>query len=227
MDEYQKYEMLDCGITDIGHKFTAAEAGTGNLFFIRFVTVRAGLAFACDKAPFHVVVVGRHYIDTEIYADTTPSYEVLYEVTDHGLDLESRHSKLADIGALYKCNFYADLSGINEVAAEAYRNYKYHYKFDFGSLLEAPYAGNIRLGIEAIKSQISSNVLDIAKGSPAFEQLSRITEADLAEPDVTQKYYAVEALRHAVASFKRDSGSGSRITIKLPQYGQQQHGWMA
>jgi hypothetical protein len=225
MKEYQKYEMLNCSINRNGHRFIATEQG--NLVPILFVAVRGGVAFACDRAPFHAVVVGRHYVDPEIYANTEPAYEVLFEVTDHGLDLERRHSKLADIGDLYKCNFYADLSGNNEVAAESYRDYKYRHKFDFGSLLEAPYAGNIRLGIEAIKSQISSNVLDIAKGSPAFEQLSRITKADLAELDVAQKYYAVEALRHAVASFKRDSGSGSRITIKLPQYGQQPHGWMA
>jgi hypothetical protein len=136
---------------------------------------------------------------------------------------------MADVADTYLCRFYADLSGIHEESAATYRRFKSDAGFEHGSLLEAPHVSNIRMGVETIKSLVKASCLDIAKGSTAFDQLSRITEADLAEPDVTQKYYAVEALRHAVASFKRDSGSGSgsRITIKLPQYGQQQHGWMA
>jgi hypothetical protein len=227
MEEYQKYDMLDCGITAIGHKFSAAEYGTGDHISIRFTAVRAGISWASDKSPFHMVVVGRQYIDENLYAITTPAYELLFECADHGLDLEARQNKMADTADLYKCDFYADLSGINEVPAESYRDFKSKHNFEHGSLLEAPYAGNLRLGVESIKSYVKSHSLDIPKDSPAFDQLSRITEADLAEPDVRQKFFAVESLRHVMAAYKRDPVT-RRITFGPgPQYGSNEQGWMA
>ena len=217
MKEFQKYDVIDGEITPSFHKYSAAEQGTGNLITLRFTAVRAGIAFTTDKSPFHLSVVAQHYIDPEIYADTSPAFDLLFECTDHGLDLESRHNKMADIANLYKCDFYADLSGTNQDSVESYRHWKSKHGFEHGSLLEAPYAGNIRLGVEAIKSYVKSHSLDIPKHSPAFEQLSRITEADLAERDVMPRYYAVEALRHVMSSFKRNPGARRILTPRIPR----------
>ena len=225
MKEFQKYEMLDCGITTIGHKFSMFEQGVqGHIVDRLYTAVRAGIAFAADKSPFHVAVVGQQYIDSGLYADTIPGFELLYEATDHGLDLEARHNRLADVADLYKCNFYADLSGINDDAAESYRHFKSKCHYEFGNLLEAPYSQNFRIGIELIKSQVKSHYLDISKDSPAFGQLSRITEADLAEPDVRQKFFAVEALRHVMAAFKREPGGRKVLILPRPQL--REYSWM-
>jgi hypothetical protein len=224
MKEYQKYKVLSSGITATRlHKYTYGQSG--GTADIRFAAVKGGIAFPTDKSPFHAVVVGQEYIDLSLYAITEPEFELLYEVTDHGLDLEARHNKLADIADLYKANFYADLSGINEAAAEGYRGFKSKHSYAFGSLLEAPYSGNIRLGVELLKSHVKNHTLDIPKHSPAFEQLSRITEADLGEPDVMQKFFCIESLRHVMCSYKRDPGGPSPI-LSPGRIRYSEHGWM-
>jgi hypothetical protein len=223
MDEYQKYQMIDSGITATGlHKFSYS-TGAG-IADVRYTAVRAGIAFPTDKSPFHLVIVGQEYFDPQIYVDTSPVYELLFELSDHGLDLEARHGKLADCADLYKCDFYANLAGINEVGAESYRDFKAKHSYGYGGLLEAPYSANIRLGVELLRSHVKDRSLDIPKDSPAFEQLSRITEADLAEPDVMGKFYAVESLRHCMASYKRDPKSSGVLKPFRTQHHIQ--GWM-
>lgn len=226
MQEFKKFEIVSSGINAANqHKFTVAEPGTGNLSDIRYFSCRAGIAWATESSPFYLCCVGQNFIDPDIYAITDPSYELLYELIDDQLDLESRHNAMADAADIYLCRFYADLSGIHEESAAEYRRFKNQAGFDHGSLIEAPHVSNIRMGVETLKSLVKADLFDIDEGSTAFDQLSLITAGDLAEPDVMQRFFSIEGLRHCMASFRRDRGT-PKLQIRLPHYGYNQQGWM-
>lgn len=225
MKQWQKYEMLDSLIGKIGHQFTYQDGDEKNE--IRFTDARAGIAWATDQSPFCIVIAGQQFFDETFYADKEPSFSVIFEGIDHGLDLEKRFNNLADIAALYKCDFYADLDPKFEAESDAWYEHHSHRKMQYGDLEEAPWAQNFRLGIELCKTAVRTHRLTLTKDCEVFSQLARITEKDLADKDVKSRFYCVEALRHVVASFKRDPADNPQINSGRDDGRKQEQGWMS
>jgi hypothetical protein len=170
----------------------------------RFTAIRGGLAWPTNESPFYYSIVGQVYDDLRHIKPAFPYFQLLVERTVEGLDLEGKFNQLLDDGNLYFCEFYADLGTIHEDEIDSYSDFHRSHRSPYGNLTTAPYVDNFRLGVELLKGLIKSKRLDIPKETVAFEQLSRITESDLADPAIASRFYAIEALRHVMASFKRD-----------------------
>jgi hypothetical protein len=225
MLKFHKYEMLESGITAAGHKFVYQIGDQKES--IRFSDVRGGWAWPTDTSPFYCIILGQQFFDEEPYDDKSPAFEVIFEATDTGLDLDRRFNQLADISVLYKCEWYADCSETHEPEVDSYSDHA--YKMRYGGLQEAPWSDNFRLGVELSKPLVRAHKLIIPKDTEIFAQLQRITQKDLAEKEVKSRYYCIEALRHVVCGFKRDPVTVTNIGINfrpLPVVGGGQS-WMA
>lgn len=207
MNKWYRYQIISSEMTKSFFKFTYDPGGGGAVADGSFAIIRGAIAHATDKSPCYWCLVGQEFVDPTLYVSTAdPRFELIGEVEDHGLDADARHQALLDDGALFMADFYCDLSPEYAPIEEAYRSFQDLHKSEFGGLYPAPWAEarHFRLGVESLKSLVRSHKLDIPKKTTAFEQLSRITESDLADPDCRSKYYAIEALRHVMASFKRN-----------------------
>jgi hypothetical protein len=86
--------------------------------------------------------------------------------------------------------------------AEIYRNYTFKEKISIGSLSQAPYVDNFRLGLSLIKDWMKVGLLDISEKSIVYDQLKKITLADLEEmPEI--KFYVINGLRFAIGAFEK------------------------
>jgi hypothetical protein len=167
MDKWSKYDVLDSLIGKVGHQLTYQNGSAQDI--MRFIDIRAGLAFATDSSPFYCIVLGQQWFDPKLFFDTSPSFIVLFEGIDRGLDLERRFSSLADIAALYKCDFYADLAPLCEPEADSWYDYRQHKNLQHGDLDPAPWADNFRMGIELCKTAVRTHKLTIPKDTEVFK----------------------------------------------------------
>jgi len=220
----EKYEILASRVTKRGVKVTVSMGAEKD--DLVFADIRAGLAWPTDRSPFYCCVLGQPWVDTRFYNPAHPNYELLAEFEHKSLDLDERLSRMADVAVLYKCDFFGDLSASFEEDAHAYHEFKVGKGFSYGDLRPAPFPERFRLGVELIKSWIKSHRLDPMKGSIVSDQLLKITEADLANPKVKELFFAVESLRHAVASFKRDPPVQPLIGTHRRNYPTSPHSWM-
>jgi hypothetical protein len=211
MDNWHRYELLESDIDKVSHKFVYQDGDQKDT--MRFADVRGGWAWPTDTSPFYCIILGQQFFDEEPYDDKSPVFEVIFEATDTGLDLDRRFNQLADISALYKCDFYADCSESHEPEVDSYSDHAYRMRF--GDLQEAPWSDNFRLGVESCKSLVRTNKLTIPKDTEVFAQLQRITQNDLADKDIKRRYYCIEALRHVVCGFKRDPVTVTNIGINF------------
>jgi hypothetical protein len=220
----EKYQILDSEITKYNIKYVATIEG--EKVELKFADVRAGLAWATDKSPLYWCILAQPWIDTEVYAAKVPSYELIKEYMYPGLSIDDKFNSMADDSILYRCDFFADLCPAYEDEAESYWDFRSDRGYQDGGLVAAPYANSFRIGVELIKSWVKSYKLDIMENSEAFDQLSKITESDLADPKVKENFFAIEALRHVASSFKRDP------VVQQPQpeiprnYPPHSQGWM-
>jgi hypothetical protein len=211
VEKWHNFEMLDCELTQVGHKFDSIHANTRQ--DVRFTDVRGGWAWPTDLNPFYCVIIGQDFFDEKLYVDKSPSFTVIFEATDTGLDLDKRFNELNDISALYKCEWYADCSESHEPESSSWYDFMSAKSMRHGDLQAAPWADNFRLGVEYCKTLVRTRKLTIAKDTQIFSQLQRITDKDLADRDVKSRYYAIEALRHVVCGFKRDPASNPDINF--------------
>ena len=162
---------------------------------------------------------------SEPHEVTKPNFQLIAEGIDTGLDFESRFRALADLSALYRCDYYADLSDIHEPEAAAYYDFQSKHSYRQGDLAPAPYEDNFRLGVELIKSWVRERRLDLPANTEVFDQLSRITHPDLAGPRVRGRFFAVEALRHVVSGYRRDPAIKPQLHY-MGNYSHYSQGWM-
>jgi hypothetical protein len=202
MNKWSKYEILSSLIGNVGHVFTYQNGD--EKAEIRFTDVRGGLAWPTDESPFYCIILGQQWFDEEPHQDKSAAFSVIFEGIDKGLDLERRFNSLADIAALYKCYFLADLGPLHEPEADSWYDFRVHKGLSYGDLESAPWSDNFRLGVELTKTAVRTHKLTILKDTEIFDQLARISKSDLSEADVKARYYCIEALRHVVCSFKRD-----------------------
>jgi hypothetical protein len=225
MDKWHEFEILESKIGKIGHQFTVQNGDQKDE--IRFVDVRGGWSWPTDQNPYYCIIVGQDFFDARMYADKSPSFSVIAEITDKGLDLEKRFNDLADIAELYKCDFYANLGSLHEPEADSWYDYQAHKSLRHGDLAPGPWAENFRLGVELCKTSIRTRKLSISKDTEVFAQLQKITQKDLADKDVKSRYYCIEALRHVMASYKRDPAEMPHIDhSKRFDSGAQGQSWM-
>jgi len=225
MTKWSKYEILSSLIGRVGHMFTYQNAS--EKAEIRFTDVRGGLAWPTDSSPFYCVILGQKWFDQRLYYDKSATFEIIFEAVDRGLDLERRFGELADISSMYKCAFQADLGTLHEPESDSWYDFRAHKSLEYGDLEPAPWCDNFRMGIELCKTSVRTHKLTLTKDTEIFDQLARITETDLAEKDVKSKYFAAEALRHALASFKRDPADLPDVdTSRRGRGGSGPQGWL-
>ena len=169
----------------------------------RFAAIRGGIAWATDKSPFFTVILGQPVFD-QYAAIKEPSFTLLLERADESFDLDARYSQLADDASLFCCDFYTDFSDKFEADRESYFEYRSKFSQPFGELIPAPFQGRYRTGVELIKTLVGRDKLHLPKTSECYSQLSRMSKADLSGKKTSERFWAIEALRHVVASFKRD-----------------------
>jgi len=223
MDKWHKYEILESDIGRVGHMFTFQNGDQKDE--VRFTDVRGAWAWPIDESPFYCIILGQQWFDEELYYDKSAAFSVIFEGIDKGLDLEKRFNQLADIAELYKCDFFADLGQLHETEADSWYDFSTHKGLSYGDLEPAPWADNFRLGVELCKTSVRTHKLTLAKDTEVFNQLQRITKKDLADNTVKARYYCIEALRHVLASFRRDPASNPDINVK-EHVSSGQQGWM-
>ena len=202
MDKYDRYQIIESRKTRDGIEYTV---GSGSeIETLQFTDIRGAWAWPTDRSPFYWCLVAQEHTDTDSFDEMNTYFELVAEGIDYGLDLDTRFGALTDVSALYLCNFYADLSAVHEEEAAAYYDFQSKHSSKNGSLAPAPYADNFRLGVELTKSWVRERRLDIPKDTVVFDQLSRITNADLADRALKESFFAIETLRHVISSYKRD-----------------------
>jgi hypothetical protein len=203
MDKYQKYELIETEKCKTFLKYVVEN--DGEQIEMRFAAVRGAWAWPTDISPFYYCIVAQEWVDSDSYSTAEdPNLELICECTLPGLDLMDRFNRLSDDASLYLCDFRADLNPIHEPEMLAYYDYRSKRNFRYGRLSPAPYADSFRLGVELIKSLAKTSRIDVARETVIYNQLAKITENDLGDVDIKCRYFAIEALRHVVASFKRD-----------------------
>lgn len=219
-----KYEILESERLKAGVKYDALEGGTR--ISLKLADVRGGLAWATNKSSFYYCIVAQEWIDKRYY-NADPNFYLLVEREIKGLDIDERFNLVVDDACLYLCDFFADRSPIHEAELNTFYDFWSKHNYRYGNLLPAPYVDNFRLGVEIIKSWVSARRLIIPENTLILDQLSRITENDLSDPDVMKRFFAVDGLRHVVASFKRDPASQSRPDMNFNTGISHPQAWMA
>jgi len=195
-----KYEVVNSEKLKFYIKLTVANGK--DLNELKFSDIRGGFSHGtADSKPFWVIV-GQPWLDPKLYVKAPAEYELLAEREYDGLDLDERHQLMLADGQLFCCDFNADLTADHQDENYAYFEFRRERRVRNGDLQPASYVDNFRLGVEALKSLFRQHRLIIPKDSICFDQLSRITTDDLATPDLKERFYAIEALRHAITSYR-------------------------
>ena len=189
-----------------------------------FADIRGGLAFGTEQSPFFAVIVGQPMLDRHIEI-RDPVFELLHEWQDDGFDLEMRHNMVADLSSLYCCDWFCNFqTEKQEGSREAFWDFKQRHPQTNGDLVPAPYAQNWRTGLELCKSLVTMNKLKLPKNSEVYTQLTRFSRDDFGKK-VAERFYAIEALRHVISSFKRDPVIIKESSYRLSETGDTS--WMA
>jgi hypothetical protein len=142
------------------------------------------------------------------------------------LSLETLFRQLGDDCTVTCCQ---DIYGQTEESFAEYTDAFYEYeraKSMYGTLCPAHFPDNFDLGVSLIRDHSDKRLLELPKESILVEQLGQIRREDLKDnPD--KRFYAINALRHAVAAFFRDPPVVTQAT--LPDRDRDMHGdsaWM-
>ncbi len=120
-----------------------------------------------------------------------------------GVGLDEKNNALGDTAALFLCEWYVNWSDKYEANKESFWDWQNRKKQQRGGIVPAPYAENFTVGTELATSLLHQNKLILPKTSIVYQQLSTITETDLAGTKKSERFFAIEALRHAIGSFIR------------------------
>ena len=158
--------------------------------------------------------------------DKSPAFVLLHEWEDPGFDLSQRYNQLADDASLYCCDWLCDFSEKYQGDRESFYDHQSRYPSrQHGNLTPSPYADRFRLGLELLKTLINQNDLTLPKSSTLYEQLTRFAADDLKTKKVSQTWYAINAARFAIGSYRQEPIM-LRESSRRP-YGKSQNQWMA
>ena len=199
--------------------------GPGGPGIERFTDVRGGLAWSSSTSPMFAVVVGELAPDANL-AHNEPIYELLHEKELGGIDLEQKFNAVGDISCLFaNCEWWCAFLEKYDAQKESWWDYQGRKPQQGGDIQPAPYENDYRTGLEICKSLLNRNKLLLPKTSVVHAQLANFAEADLALPDVAQKYFAINALRFCITAFRRYAPIRADNISMHTQNGEAQ-GWM-
>lgn len=192
----------------------------------QYISIRAGL----DPENSYYCIAAMEWIDEKFYS-IEPGHraiDILLEYRHEGLVLDDFFYKMIEDASLYCCDFYLDREETkNEAFQKAYFHFQSNHRNPHGALLPAPWVDNFRLGLGKIKSLVKENRLNVSENTEVFNQLTRITQANLEDKDVRTKFFAASALRHVINSFDRDRPIQSQAYSHPGSFNRGPQSWMA
>ncbi|MBM4305661.1 MAG: hypothetical protein FJ115_04775 [Deltaproteobacteria bacterium] len=187
------------GVTHNGLSIIKNHEGEGSVEETwSFREIRIGLHWPSAGSPGYFCLVGQGSIKT---FDSNHPLRLLRESEEI---LPSKlFEKMCDVAGTFECQeIFCDLS-------EKFRGYVLNFR-DFKRkerrqqdifLRQAPYHQEFGHGILTIKDWLGRNALVIPKGTIVAQQLGSITDGNLAASDASERFYAIDALRHVVSAF--------------------------
>jgi hypothetical protein len=199
--------------------------GPGGRGDARFVETRGGLAWRTDNSPLYALVIGEPKID-QYLANREPEYELLLEKEFSGIGLDEKYDELGDTAALFLCEWYVNWSEKYDANKESFWDYQSRKHQQNYNIVPAPYADNFSVGTELAASLLKRNKLILPKTSIVYQQLTTITETDLASNKKHERFFAIEALRHALGSFIRYPPHRGKEQVGMKTPDGHPQGWM-
>ena len=117
--------------------------------------------------------------------------------------LQRFYNYLTDLAEQFMCDFYVDMP-VDRNDCGFLNDYDDHatVRKSKSYLFEAHDVDNFLLGVARIRDNYDSGTLIIPDDSIVFEQLRTIAKIDL-EDSPEERFFAINALRHAIGSFHR------------------------
>lgn len=220
--KWQKIEIIESTRTKTGVIKLSTPTGQA-----KYTAIRAGL----DPESQYYLICGLEWFDDGIYAlePTHRAIDVLLEYRHEGLVLDDLFHKMVSDARLFFSDFWMDRDeNHNEDFCKAYYHFQSKHTSPYGALLPAPWTENFKLGLGKIKSLVKENRLDVNKNTLIFDQLTKITQADLENAAVKSTFFCVEALRHVINSFDFSKPIQPQAKpYRAPSYRDPRLGWMA
>ena len=202
----------------ITHK---VDQGGGNLRLFKYSSIKGGLSWPTATSPAYYCIWGEPFLEHIDTSSTTRPRGRLVLFAEKELasfSLSEFFMKLTDDTSLYLCeDVYADLNEEFSGYKESFRNYSNKEKIKSGSIKQAPYSDNFLLGLSFITDWQKSNLLDLPQNSVLYRQLKNIKSDDLKDSPEC-KYYAINALRYAIAAFEKYPTSHYNLSLTIRSF---------
>ena len=187
--------------------------------------IRCGLSWPWNEVPAFYVILGMEIEgDDHIHYGSNPLI-LLCERQVDDLSLETLFRQLGDDCTVACCSdIYAEAGGDSGEFADSFRSYGGRMNAD---LCPAHFPDNFAVGVSLIKDHVDKRLLELPPESILAEQLRQIRREDLKD-NPEKRFFAINALRHAVAAFFRNPPVRPRSDYSRPDPGG--HGplaWMA
>lgn len=187
--------------------------------------IRCGLSWPQNEVPAYYIILGMEMRGGDYVSYGASPLFLLCEREVSDLSLETLFRQLGDDCTVTCCqDIYAQTGESFVEYADSFYEYERH-KSVYAGLCPAYFPDNFDLGVSLIRDHIDRRLLELPKESILVEQLGQIRREDLKDnPD--KRFYAINALRYAVATFFRDPPVVTQATLpEGDSHGEQS--WMA
>lgn len=195
----------------------------------KYGAIRCGLAWPGLNTPPYYIILGEEKLDPISDHDGfRKTIRFLCEHQGADLELESFFDRMTDDCLTVGCReIYADIAGANENFRDGFWQWQEKNNQRRFSLHQAPFASSWTSGIAAVTARTRDKTLRLLEGTIVLDQLRRISRSDL-ENQPEKFFWAVKALCHAIAAFKKYPTSNYSDDFSRPaRDGCSDVGWMA
>jgi hypothetical protein len=176
---------------------------------IKYSGIRAGLCWPTIASPGYFCILGEEWrnVDKDEIRKNRGKLHLLAESESNSLSLNDLFSMLTEATEKLCCgyvHFEQEEEGKRSGFESAFWEYTREHDIKSSILSPAPYSDNMILGTSWIQDWSKAGLLNIQEHAIVFEQLKKISKADL-EDQPEKKFYAVNGLRYAVSAFQEYS----------------------
>ena len=225
-EELADGEMFVPGSTVVSLSGSAATVLSGERVVLNFLQLLSGVATLTQRYVAAVAGTSARIVDTR---KTTPGMRVLEKYAVRVGGACNHRTGLFD-GVLIKDNHIKACGGIEEAVSRIKERVSHLVKIE----VEVSNKTEVEEALEAGADVIMLDNMDLGEiresvelidGKAIVEVSGMVTKKDLVDNTVKARYYCIEALRHVLASFRRDPAINPDINLKK-HVSSGQLGWM-